>query len=1090
MHKLLQLIKRTKAVESILNNKQKKIKISDISSGQKPYLLAGLFACDEKTMLIVAANRDELREYRRDLHILLPETTIEELYPDDLSIFDNKQRSLDTVANRILLLSKIYHNEPIIVLVTAEAFSQFFPPPQKLFIQNIVINTGQSYDMVEMINTFSHAGYERTDIVDIAGQFCVRGGIIDIFPINSPKPIRLEWFDDEVDSIRTFLAEDQRSLDELSTIEIMPLQSTQELVLDSSLMDYLPKGVWLVLDEVSRIKDKVEEFVKSGQAEQDKILDWQVLSEQIESQSNVIILESFVSQVFKDFSLIKAEIRSVASYHRQMEILVQDLQSFLAKGIQPIISLSSETKVLGNARNLSEHNLVTQIWESESLPENKKAVQFVVGEFNKGVQFVGENWLLLTEQDIFGLMKRKRLKQKHAGSKIKYFSEIKTGDYVVHSIHGIGKYVGSETIEVSGVNRDYLLILYAGDDKLYIPVEQVQLLHKYIGAEGHVPRLSRMGGADWTRVRTKAKAAVVEMAGELLRLQAQRQLLQGYAFSPDNTWQQEFEDAFAFEETDDQLKAIAEIKQDMESPHPMDRLLCGDVGYGKTEVAIRAAFKAVMDGKQVAVLVPTTVLAQQHFLTFSERMLAFGINVDMISRFRSTKQQRETLAKLSQGKIDVLVGTHRILQEDVLFKDLGLLIIDEEQRFGVGQKEKIKRWTTNIDVLALSATPIPRSLHMGLVNARDMSVIETPPEERLPVETYLAEYDDEIVKNAILKEIRRGGYVYYVYNKVKDIESVASKLQKLVPEARIKVVHGQMSEKLLENAMVEFYEGDYDILLCTTIIENGLDVPLANTIIVQGAENFGLSQLYQMRGRVGRSNRLAYAYFLYPKNKSLSEVAEKRLQAIREFTDLGAGFRIAMRDLEIRGAGNILGPQQHGHIISVGFETYCRLLEETMLELSEQSPEVKNEIDTIIEVNIDAYLPDDYIDEPGHKLDIYRRLPFLNDQQSMRALLDELIDRFGNPPQPVIQLLQLAMVKGLCRKIGIKAVNLKTPEIKIVFDDNPYVKAEALINILNNPDLKVVLQQGPPITLKIRQNKKDEDDVLDALEKILTLLLL
>lgn len=1089
MHRLLQLITKTKVVASILKSTEKKIKLSDISSDQKGYLLSGLFALQKKTMVIVAASRDELREYRRDLNILLPEVYIEELYPNDLSAFDNKHRSLETVATRILLLSKIYQNEPVIVLVTAEAFGQFYPSPKELFVQNIIIDVGQKLDMIELITTFSNCGYERTDIVEVAGQFCVRGGIVDIFPINCSQPVRLEWFDDEIDSIRSFSVENQRSLNELKTVEVMPLKSTEKIALESSLLDYLPGDVWFVLDEASRIKEKIEEFVTSGQIEKEKMFAWEKLSSKIVEQSTVLLLENLTSRLFKEFTFVKADIHSVSPYHRQMDLLTQDLQNYLTKGIQPIVSLSSEGKAVGVAKNLAERNLPTAIWQDEYFPENSQQVLFVVGDFAKGVQFVGEDWLLLTEQDIFGVMKRKRLKQKHAGNKIKYFSEIKAGDYVVHNVHGIGKYIGSETIQVSGVNRDYLLIRYAGDDKLYIPVEQVQLLHKYIGAEGHVPRLSRMGGSDWNRVRSKAKAAVTEMAGELLRLQAQRQVLQGHAFSADTVWQKEFEEAFPYEETQDQLKSIEEIKEDMEKPQPMDRLLCGDVGYGKTEVAVRAAFKAVMDGKQVAVLVPTTVLAQQHFMTFSERMAPFGINVDMVSRFRTAKQQRETLAKVAQAKVDVLIGTHRLLQDDVSFKDLGLLIVDEEQRFGVGQKEKIKRWTTNIDVLVLSATPIPRTLHMGLVNARDMSIIETPPEERLPVETYLAEYDDEIVKNAILKELRRGGYVYYVYNKVKDIDQIANKLQELVPEARIKVAHGQMPEELLENAMVDFYEGQYDVLICTTIIENGLDVPLANTIIIHGAENFGLSQLYQMRGRVGRSNRLAYAYFLYPKNKVLSEIAEKRLQAIREFTDLGAGFRIAMRDLEIRGAGNILGPQQHGHIMSVGFETYCRLLEETMLELSEQSPSVQNEVETTIEIDIDAYLPDDYIDEPGHKLDIYRRLPFLNDEQSRQDLLDELIDRFGEPPKAVLQLLHLSMLKGMGRKLGIKSVNLRTPEIKIVFDDKPNVNTEALLNLTKSKTMQVILQQGPPVMLKVKPYKQNAKNVLDLLEEIFKLLL-
>ena len=585
---------------------------------------------------------------------------------------------------------------------------------------------------------------------------------------------------------------------------------------------------------------------------------------------------------------------------------------------------------------------------------------------------------------------------------------------------------------MDGLHRDYLLLQYAGKDRLYVPVDQVGLLHKYVGAEGVTPKLSKMGGAEWRRMKTKASTAITALAEELLRLYAKRKITAGHAFGPDTSFQREFEEKFPYEETPDQRKAVAEIKADMEKPVPMDRLLCGDVGYGKTEVALRAAFKAVMDGKQVAVLVPTTVLAQQHLLTFRERLEPFGLRVAMVSRFVSGKQTQEVLRKLEAGEVDILIGTHRILQGDVVFQDLGLLIIDEEQRFGVAQKEKIKQWKQGIDVLALSATPIPRTLHMALVNTRDMSVIESPPEDRLPVETYVAEYSDGMIKEALERELRRGGRIYYVHNRISGLASIAARLRRLVPGIKIRMGHGRMSEEALEDAMMDFYEGRCDVLLSTTIIENGLDVPMANTIIVEGAENFGLSQLYQMRGRVGRSSRLAYAYFVYKKDKVLSEVAAKRLQAIRDFTELGAGFKIAMRDLEIRGAGNLLGPQQHGYIAGIGFAAYCDMLDQTIRRLKDGEAAGETRPDPILEIPRNAYIPDSYISNPKYKLELYRRFADLAWGEADN-LMEEIIDRFGTPPEEVEELWHLAQVRALCRRLGIRRASARGSVLRLTF---------------------------------------------------------
>ncbi|MBQ2410636.1 MAG: transcription-repair coupling factor, partial [Selenomonadaceae bacterium] len=698
----------------------------------------------------------------------------------------------------------------------------------------------------------------------------------------------------------------------------------------------------------------------------------------------------------------------------------------------------------------------------------------------------GAGLVLVTEKDIFGRQKKK-LSRVSSEERISSFREINVGDYVVHTQHGIGKYMGVETVEIEGIRRDYLRIQYGGDDKLFVPTDQVGMLQKYIGSEGEIPRLHRMGSTAWAKAKAKAKSAVEDIAQDLIRLYAQRKKTQGFAFGPDTVWQNEFEDAFPFEETPDQLAAINDIKRDMERQQPMDRLLCGDVGFGKTEVAIRAAFKAVMGGKQVAVLVPTTVLAQQHYQTFEERFRNFGPSVDVINRFRSAKEQKAILEKTREGRVDILIGTHALLnQKKVQFKDLGLLIVDEEQRFGVKQKEKIKSLAVGIDVLTLSATPIPRTLHMSLAGARDMSIISSPPQERFPVQTYVVENSNSIIRNAIHRELKRGGQVYFVYNRVETIEQMKLKLEEIVPDAVIQIAHGQMPEAQLERVMVEFYEGKYDILLATSIIESGLDIANANTIIVYDADRFGLAQLYQMRGRVGRSNHLAYAYLLYQQNKVLSEVAEKRLQAIKEFAELGAGFKIAMRDLEIRGAGDLLGAQQHGHIASVGFEMYCRLLDEAMQQIKTGKP-VEIIPEPLIEIPVEAYLDGGYIGDAMHKIEIYQKIAAVRDNDQLEAVFGELTDRFGEPPMQVLNLLDVAKVRNYARQIGIEKI-VQTPMfLEIYFRDTPNIRPEGMLAVSQElkSALKVLKERNlMRIALRALARKRVLDFVLDIVEKL------
>ena len=653
-----------------------------------------------------------------------------------------------------------------------------------------------------------------------------------------------------------------------------------------------------------------------------------------------------------------------------------------------------------------------------------------------GFELPNSHLVVVVEGNIYGQQKRKLRNKPKKGQEINYFTDLTPGDYVVHSMHGIGKYIGLKTIETEGIHRDYIEIAYAGTDKLFLPANNLDQLQKYIGNEGDVPRIHKMGGRDWAKVVTKAKKSIDDLADKLVEIYAQREITEGFAFLPDQPWQQEFEDAFPYEETEDQLQATAEIKASMEKPVPMDRLLAGDVGFGKTEVAMRAIFKAVMSGKQVAVLVPTTVLAQQHFQTFWNRFAPFGVKVDVLNRFRSTSEKKQVLKGVEDGSIDVLIGTHSLLNKKVVFKDLGMLVVDEEQRFGVAQKEKWKEWASNIDVLTLSATPIPRTLHMSLVGVREMSVINTPPEERLPVQTYVVEYDMNIVADAIKRELARGGQVYFVYNRVASINHMGELLEAALPGLRYAIAHGQMTGRQIEEIMTDFYEGHYDVLLSTSIIETGLDIPNANTIIIYDADRLGLSQLYQMRGRVGRSRRRAYAYFMYRPDKMLSEAAEKRLKAIEEFTELGAGFKLAMRDLEIRGAGNLLGSQQHGNIASVGFGMYVSMLEEAIAKAQNKEVEREVTIDPAIDLEVDAFIDDAYIKDSARKISVYQRLLHIKSKEQLDDMTDELIDRFGTPTDPVDRLLRIAQIKEQARLLGIKSIVRRDQQLTIHWHDD------------------------------------------------------
>lgn len=1017
---------------------------------------------DPGTLVLVVSGREAMREYRQTLGYLYPDLPMQELYPTNLPRVTADSRNLEIQAGRAAALRLISGEERGIVFVTAEAFLQKQSRPSGLAQNRLEIRNGMIAEQGALVEQLTAMGYERTEEVDTIGQFALRGEILDVFPLNSRDPVRIEWFDKEIDGLRCFDISTRRSVKNMDTVSIIPLQVQEGTSFDAFLTEYGATNTLFVLDEPRQLKETLEHVYMEGRDYQTALWEPEVIWQR-EARRPVVGAAALDTDCLAGMPRVPIPVRKAPSYNRSIDTLTEDLNNLLDEGVEPYIMMSTALKARGITESLNQRGVPAVCLADEREDAGKVNVGF--GELFSGFRFWGEPWLLLTENDIYGLQKRRRFKSRHKGVRLQYFSDIKGGDYVVHDVHGIGRYIGVETVVVDGMHRDYLLLQYAGSDRLFVPIDQVTLLHKYVGSEGIAPKLSRMGGADWKRMKTKASTAITQLAEELLRLYANRKITPGYAYSPDTEFQREFEERFPFEETPDQLRSIEEIKADMEKPVPMDRLLCGDVGYGKTEVALRAAFKAVMDGKQVAVLVPTTVLAQQHMITFKERLEPFGLRIILMSRFISPKEAKENLQKLEKGEADIIIGTHRLLQADVVFHDLGLLIIDEEQRFGVAQKEKIKQWKQGIDVLALSATPIPRTLHMALINSRDMSVIESPPEDRLPVETYVAEYNEGMIKEALERELRRGGRIYYVHNRVAGLHLIAERLRKMIPGIQVQVAHGQMNEELLEEAMMAFYEGRCDVLLSTTIIENGLDVPLANTIIIDGAENFGLSQLYQMRGRVGRSSRLAYAYFVYKRNRALSEVASKRLQAIRDFTELGAGFKIAMRDLEIRGAGNLLGPQQHGYIAGVGFAAYCDMLEKTIRRLqSGTAAGEEREPDPILEIPLNAYIPDSYIADPRYKLELYRRFVDLAWGEA-EDLMDEIIDRFGTPPEEVELLWRLARVRAVCRRMKLRRINVRSGMIRLTFAEYPEVNRSALIRLVerNSRYMKMIPGREPAL---------------------------
>ena len=1045
----------------------------------------------DKNRLLICQDQEHLERWREDLLTWLPDNQIWEFPHSDWFRLSTLAKGMEIEMKRLRVLNELSRKERFsIVLTTAEALIEPVIAPAELLKRRKALKIGERLEISNFLEWLVTAGYERVDQVDEKGQFAVRGGIVDLFSPDQELPLRIEWFDDEIDTLRIFSVETQRTVEALQNVEILPIHlESEKKKLGGFLFDYFDESDWLVMDDPLQCREAIQVYRTSNEEFSRQMLDWKKVLERT----------NFLSRLF--FSLLlrrmpgfdgvvplHLECRTLPSYQEQRENFLTDLKVWGDQKWRTLIWMSSAEKAENLGIQLKEEG-----FSVVAAPEDWRGGTILIasGWLDESYELPQAGLAILTEKHLFGKGKKPRRRigtRARKKSGIKHFRDIHAGDYVVHSIHGIGRYCGVETVEVEGIKKDYLLIRYAGEDKLFLPTDQVGVLQKYIGNDGDVPRIHKLGGSEWTKVKAKAKASAQDIAKELIEIYAQRRSAEGFAFDPDTPWQREFEEAFPYEETEDQLHAIEDVKVDMEKIQPMDRLICGDVGFGKTEIAIRAAFKTVMNGKQVAVLVPTTVLAYQHHQTFGNRFAGFGPTVELISRYRTAAERKQILKRVESGKVDVLIGTHSILQKGISFKDLGLLVIDEEQRFGVAQKEKWKSWQPNVDILALSATPIPRTLHMSLTGIRDMSIIDTAPEERRPVQTYVAERREDLVKEAIERELRRGGQVYVIYNRIQGLEKFATQIKELLPDVQVAMAHGRLTESQMEDVLQGFYEGEYDVLVSTSIVENGLDIPNANTILVYDADKLGLSQLYQMRGRVGRSRRQAYAYFLYEPDKILTEVAEKRLQTLLDYTELGAGFKIAMRDLEIRGAGNLLGAQQHGQIASVGFEMYCQLIEDAVQEFSpeeKQDAKKKTEMPVVIDLPFDAHLPSEYIAEPLHKIEIYQTIIEIQEREELSDFVDELIDRFGEPPAEMLNLIKIAALRIEARKSRATTISFRNGMVEVVFGEKSNVNPAKWIKWHQKYSEKLQLLKRNEETLVRVKTPSISGEIIDFLTQML-----
>ncbi|VLH12084.1 transcription-repair coupling factor [Streptococcus pneumoniae] len=1130
-----------------LTDKKRQL-ILGLSTSTKALAIASSLEKEDRIVLLTSTY-GEAEGLVSDLISILGEELVYPFLVDDAPMVEFLMSSQEKIISRVEALRFLTDSSKKGILVCNIAASRLILPSPNAFKDSIVkISVGEEYDQHAFIHQLKENGYRKVTQVQTQGEFSLRGDILDIFEISQLEPCRIEFFGDEIDGIRSFEVETQLSKENKTELTIFPasdmllrekdyqrgqsalekqisktlspiLKSYLEEILSSfhqkqshadsrkflslcydktwTVFDYIEKDTPIFFDDYQKLMNQYEVFERdlaqyfTEELQNSKAFsDMQYFSdiEQIYKKQSPV---TFFSNLQKGLGNLKFDKiyqfnqYPMQEFFNQFSFLKEEIERYKKMDYTIILQSSNSMGSKTLEDMLEEYQIKLDSRDKTSIC--KESVNLIEGNLRHGFHFVDEKILLITEHEIFQKKLKRRFRRQHVSNaeRLKDYNELEKGDYVVHHIHGIGQYLGIETIEIKGIHRDYVSVQYQNGDQISIPVEQIHLLSKYISSDGKAPKLNKLNDGHFKKAKQKVKNQVEDIADDLIKLYSERSQLKGFAFSADDDDQDAFDDAFPYVETDDQLRSIEEIKRDMQASQPMDRLLVGDVGFGKTEVAMRAAFKAVNDHKQVVILVPTTVLAQQHYTNFKERFQNFAVNVDVLSRFRSKKEQTATLEKLKNGQVDILIGTHRVLSKDVVFADLGLMIIDEEQRFGVKHKETLKELKKQVDVLTLTATPIPRTLHMSMLGIRDLSVIETPPTNRYPVQTYVLEKNDSVIRDAVLREMERGGQVYYLYNKVDTIVQKVSELQELIPEASIGYVHGRMSEVQLENTLLDFIEGQYDILVTTTIIETGVDIPNANTLFIENADHMGLSTLYQLRGRVGRSNRIAYAYLMYRPEKSISEVSEKRLEAIKGFTELGSGFKIAMRDLSIRGAGNLLGKSQSGFIDSVGFELYSQLLEEAIAKRNgnvNANTRTKGNAELILQ--IDAYLPDTYISDQRHKIEIYKKIRQIDNRVNYEELQEELIDRFGEYPDVVAYLLEIGLVKSYLDKVFVQRVERKDNKITIQFEKvtQRLFLAQDYFKALSVTNLKAGIAENKGLMELVFdvQNKKDYE-ILEGL---------
>ncbi|CEK36424.1 transcription-repair coupling factor (TRCF ATP-dependent helicase mfd),Transcription-repair-coupling factor,transcription-repair coupling factor,Superfamily II DNA/RNA helicase required for DNA uptake (late competence protein),transcription-repair coupling factor,CarD-like/TRCF domain [[Clostridium] sordellii] len=1087
----LQNSKEYKDVINNIENNKGTLLINGLVQSQKPNIVYSIFNDLKKQILYIANTDLEAKKVYEDLCFYMKDK-VDYLSSQDIYFYHLDAKDRNDEARKLKVLLRMISKENTVIVTSVEAVLSKYVPKEVLKKNIFTYKIGDTIDIENISKKLVNLGYERVSKIEGFGQFSIRGGIIDVFSLEYDTPIRIELFDDEIESIRTFDVFTQKSIKKIKKCTITPSrefiypENTEESLTrlekdiskiadddvyksieniktktyfegvenyidymytdeNKSIFTYLKEDAVVFINDVSRLKERCENYINEfkenyklnlerGLAlKQQGNLLYHYSDLEYLAQGKKLILNMLLTKSIKDISvksIVNFESREIPSFNGKLDILAEELTRLKYNGHKVVLATNTYDRAKKLNKELLNLGIETVLSRKRDVEIYSSQVVIVVGNITSGFQYKSIKFDVITDKEMIGSNKRAKTsksKKFNKGQKIETFLDLNVGDYVVHENSGVGRYVGIDQLSVNGVKKDYMRVVYQGGDNLYVPIDQMDKIQKFIGADTEKVKLNKLGSSEWSKAKAKVKKEIEDMTKDLVELYAKREKIKGYRFSKDTLWQSEFETLFPYQETDDQIKAIEETKKDMESNKVMDRLICGDVGYGKTEVAIRAIFKACMDQKQVAVLVPTTILAQQHYNTFRSRFENYPIRVEVLSRFKTPKEQKQIIEDARKGLVDVIIGTHRIISKDIDLPNLGLVVIDEEQRFGVKHKESLKKIKSTVDVLTLSATPIPRTLHMSLSGIRDMSVIEEPPQERYPVITYVVEGKESIIQDEIEREIARGGQVFFVYNRVERIDEMASMIQRLVPDAKIAVAHGRMTGKELENIIIGFLNKEYNVLVCTTIIETGMDISNANTMIVYDADKMGLAQLYQLRGRVGRSNRQGYAYFMYEKDKVLSEIAEKRLKAIREFTEFGSGFKIAMRDLEIRGAGNILGPQQHGHMAVIGYDLYVKMLNEAIRKVKGEV--VQEEIDVEVDLPVNAYIPDSYIDDEIIKIEMYKKIASIENEGDMNDIKDELADRFSDIPKSVNALISIAYIKTLCKQVGIEKVRMLKDEV-------------------------------------------------------------